>query len=462
MVVKESIHVIFDESNNFLQERESVDDGLGLETCIGRLQIEDRRQQEENGEDPKKEESPLALPFPQQVQGESSQDLSKEWKFVINHPQDQIIGELNFFLGLQIKQPKEGTFINQVKYIRDLLKRFNMEEAKTMKTPMSSSIKLDKDEKGGESKNEKVCKNWKVKIVDYIDQAVDRSLGGRSVLNRSTGSSGLRPLRISRASFSTSFPLVLQGLRRFSGHREIFSVIASACQSLSISAHLGFQGKRPAELSQLEAPRKALFDTALFSYVEDYQLYKQHFAQRRVVLGININFSQLQHFKFKAFYSRATYDMCGPIISIVRGIEIRLDPKSIYRIFDIAMVGLRVYESKMWPTMPGFEPREAIKRICGLLDAYKMGKPSAYILMIHLGYLMMMHMIACCESTTRVLSYDCFLIRVFKDVGVNLSRETDFEAPSTYDTYDDQSMERMKFEKALKGSWASVMWFKVS
>ena len=79
---------------------------------------------------------------------------------------------------------------------------------------------------GGESKNEKVCKNWKVKIVDCIDQAVDRSLDGRLVLNRSIGSSGLRPLRISRASFSTPFPLVLQGLRRFSGQREIFSVIA--------------------------------------------------------------------------------------------------------------------------------------------------------------------------------------------------------------------------------------------
>ncbi|RVW39424.1 hypothetical protein CK203_099519 [Vitis vinifera] len=59
-----------------------------------------------------------------------------------------MMGELNFFLRLQIKQLKEGTFINQAKYIRDLLKRFNMEEAKTMKTPMSSSIKLDKDEKG--------------------------------------------------------------------------------------------------------------------------------------------------------------------------------------------------------------------------------------------------------------------------------------------------------------------------
>ena len=85
MVVEESIHVIFYESNNYLQERESFDDDLGLETSIGKLQIEDRRQQEEVVEDPKKEKSPLALPPPQQVQGESSQDLPKDWKFVINH-----------------------------------------------------------------------------------------------------------------------------------------------------------------------------------------------------------------------------------------------------------------------------------------------------------------------------------------------------------------------------------------
>ncbi|RVW32253.1 hypothetical protein CK203_078940 [Vitis vinifera] len=117
----------FDESNNSLQERESFDDDLGLETSMRKLQIEDKRQQEESGEDLKKEESPLALPPPQQVQGESSQDLPKDWKFVINHPQDQIIGN-----------PSSG----------DLLKRFNMKEAKVMKTPMSSSIKLDMDEKG--------------------------------------------------------------------------------------------------------------------------------------------------------------------------------------------------------------------------------------------------------------------------------------------------------------------------
>ena len=68
---------------------------------------------------------------------------------------------------------------------------------------------------------------------------------------------------------------------------------------------------------------------------------------------------------------------------------------------------------------------------------------------IHLGYLMMMHMISCCESMTRVLPYG----RVFKDVGVDWSRETYFEAPNIYDTYDEQFLGRMKFEKALDGSW---------
>ena len=72
---------------------------------------------------------------------------------------------------------------------------------------------------------------------------------------------------------------------------------------------------------------------------------------------------------------------------------------------------------------------------------------------IHVGYLMMMHMISCVESTTRVLPYGRFLTRVFKDVGVDLSRETDFEAPTSYDTYNEQSLGRMKFEKAPDGPW---------
>ena len=65
---------------------------------------------------------------------------------------------------------------------------------------------------------------------------------------------------------------------------------------------------------------------------------------------------------------------------------------------------------------------------------------------------MMMHMIACCESMTLVLLYGHFLTRVFKDANVDLSRKTDFEALSTYDTHDDQSIGMMKFETAFDGS----------
>ncbi|RVW35602.1 hypothetical protein CK203_108075 [Vitis vinifera] len=76
--------------------------------------------------------------------------------------------------------------------------------------------------------------------------------------------------------------------------------------------------------------------------------------------------------------------------------------------------------------------------------------------MMYLGYLMMIHMISCCKSMTCVLLYGRFLTKVFKDVNIDLSRETDFEVPSTYDMCDDQSMARMKFEKVPDGSWREL------
>ncbi|GJZ54982.1 retrovirus-related pol polyprotein from transposon TNT 1-94 [Tanacetum coccineum] len=55
-------------------------------------------------------------------------------------------GELNFFLGLQIKQMEDGIFFNKSKYIKEMLKKFGLEDSKPMKTPMSSDTKLTKDE----------------------------------------------------------------------------------------------------------------------------------------------------------------------------------------------------------------------------------------------------------------------------------------------------------------------------
>src|SRR5262249_43146990 len=59
-----------------------------------------------------------------------------------------MIGEVTYFIGLQVKQIKNGTFINQSKYTKELIKKFKMENCKTKPTPMSISVKLDKDENG--------------------------------------------------------------------------------------------------------------------------------------------------------------------------------------------------------------------------------------------------------------------------------------------------------------------------
>ena len=60
-----------------------------------------------------------------------------------------MMGELKFFLGLQVKQTKEGIYIHQQKYTKELLKKFKMDNSKPMKTLMhSSGASLCKDESG--------------------------------------------------------------------------------------------------------------------------------------------------------------------------------------------------------------------------------------------------------------------------------------------------------------------------
>jgi hypothetical protein len=66
--------------------------------------------------------------------------------------------ELKYFLGLQIKQLQEGTFICQTKYIQDILKKFGMKNAKPIKTPMGTNGHLDLDI-GGKSVDQKVYRS---------------------------------------------------------------------------------------------------------------------------------------------------------------------------------------------------------------------------------------------------------------------------------------------------------------
>jgi hypothetical protein len=69
-----------------------------------------------------------------------------------------MMGELNYFLGFQVKQLKEVTFVSQTKYTQDLLKRFRMKDAKPAKTPMGTDGYLDLD-KGGKSIDQKAYRS---------------------------------------------------------------------------------------------------------------------------------------------------------------------------------------------------------------------------------------------------------------------------------------------------------------
>ena len=81
--------------------------------------------------------------------GSTSQQLVDD--FVQHMTQEfemSMVGELKYFLGLQITQSESGIFISQSTYAKNLLERFGLNQCKEARTPMSTTIKLSKDDTG--------------------------------------------------------------------------------------------------------------------------------------------------------------------------------------------------------------------------------------------------------------------------------------------------------------------------
>ena len=57
--------------------------------------------------------------------------MSKEFEM-------SMFGEIKFFVGLQIQQKKDGIYITQYKYIKEILKKFGMEDSRPVGTHMST------------------------------------------------------------------------------------------------------------------------------------------------------------------------------------------------------------------------------------------------------------------------------------------------------------------------------------
>jgi hypothetical protein len=87
--------------------------------------------------------------------GSTNQKSCEEFSNVMTQKFEMsMMGELTYFLGFQVKQLKDDTFISQMKYTQDLLKRFGMKDAKPANTPMGTNGHVDLN-KGGKSVDQK-------------------------------------------------------------------------------------------------------------------------------------------------------------------------------------------------------------------------------------------------------------------------------------------------------------------
>ncbi|GJV48713.1 putative ribonuclease H-like domain-containing protein, partial [Tanacetum coccineum] len=83
--------------------------------------------------------------------GSTKKELCIEFEKLMHEKfQMSSMGELTFFLGLQVQQKKDGIFISQDKYVGEILKKFGFTEVKTASTPIETQKPLLKDEDGEE------------------------------------------------------------------------------------------------------------------------------------------------------------------------------------------------------------------------------------------------------------------------------------------------------------------------
>ncbi|KAL6321490.1 hypothetical protein AAG906_018459 [Vitis piasezkii] len=404
-----------------------------------------------------------------------------------------MMGELNFFLGLQIKQLKEGTFINQAKYIRDLLKRFNMEEAKAMKTPMSSSIKLDMDEKC-KPVNSTMYRGMIGSLLYLtasrpdIMYSVCLCARFQSCPKESHLSAVKRILRYLKGTMDIglwypkgdNFELIGYSDADFVGCKVERKSTSGTCHFLGhslVSWHNKKQNSVALSTAEAEYITAGLCCVQILwmkQTLSDFNLIFEHVPIKcDNTSAINISKNPVQHSRTKHIEIRhhflrdhaqkgditlefrdghlsgswkaakpsqpeqaearrkasrssrlwcgllfpVTYGLGGPVLSTVRGVEIRLSPESICRILDIPSMGkpsthsltvtIRVFHHMICSILlPRGGHRDEVSYLeAFIMDSILTGRR------IHVGYLMMMHMISALRALPSFQGYRVDLTR---------------------------------------------------
>jgi hypothetical protein len=166
-----------------------------------------------------------------------AKDMSKEFEM-------SMMGELQFFLGLQIKQSKEGTFVHQAKYTKDIVRKFKMDDSKAMATPMSTTTTLDADEEG-----------------EHMDQKEYRSMIGSLLYLTATRTDIQFSVCLCarfQASPRTSHWQAVKRIFRYLRHTPDFGLWYSAPSSLAL------HGFSDADFVGCRLDRKSTFATCQF------------------------------------------------------------------------------------------------------------------------------------------------------------------------------------------------------
>ncbi|GKC44429.1 retrovirus-related pol polyprotein from transposon TNT 1-94 [Tanacetum coccineum] len=155
MKIEESLNVTFDESLPPTKLSPLVDDDVGEEEAIeNNIKVVNNN----NIEDESIEVDDV-INIKESKNHPLGQDIEPK---NVNEFEMSMMGELNFFLGLQVKQMEDEIFFNQSKYIKEMLKKFGLKDSKPTKTPMSREIKLTKDDE-----------------ADSVDSTKYRAIGNR-------------------------------------------------------------------------------------------------------------------------------------------------------------------------------------------------------------------------------------------------------------------------------------------
>ena len=75
--------------------------------------------------------------------GSNEEDMSQNFALVMQKEFEMsMLGELTYFLGLQVQQNKDGIFLSQTKCLKQILKKYGMEDSKPVCTPMVTRCSL--------------------------------------------------------------------------------------------------------------------------------------------------------------------------------------------------------------------------------------------------------------------------------------------------------------------------------